>query len=49
MDTRKDNRRIFLQIKKDNPQEVVYSVNYQIGADEEYFDMFKVSINLYTN
>ncbi len=31
----------FYKLKKDKPQEVAYSVDYQIGADEEYFAMFK--------
>ncbi|MGG7056828.1 DUF2812 domain-containing protein [Clostridium tertium] len=31
----------FYKLKKDNPQDLVYSVDYQIGADEEYFAMFK--------
>ncbi|VYU59101.1 DUF2812 domain-containing protein [Clostridium tertium] len=32
---------VFYKLKKDKPQEVIYSVDYQIGADEEYFAMFK--------
>ena len=31
----------FYKLKKDKPQDVVYSVDYQRGADEEYFAMFK--------
>ena len=32
---------VFYKLKKDKPQEIVYSVDYQMGADEEYFAMFK--------
>lgn len=31
----------FYKLKKDKPQDIVYSIDYQRGADEEYFDMFK--------
>ncbi|MDU1444107.1 MAG: DUF2812 domain-containing protein [Clostridium cochlearium] len=31
----------FYKLKKDKPQDIVYSVDYQSEADEEYFTIFK--------
>lgn len=31
----------FYKLKKDKPQEIVYSLDYQRDTDEEYFTMFK--------
>lgn len=31
----------FYKLKRDQPQDVIYSIDYQRRADEEYFDMFK--------
>lgn len=31
----------FYKLKKDNPQDIVYSLDYQTEADEEYFTIFK--------
>ncbi|GAA0725269.1 hypothetical protein GCM10008905_20340 [Clostridium malenominatum] len=31
----------FYKLKKDKPQDIVYSLDYQMEADEEYFTLFK--------
>ncbi|SHI97501.1 Protein of unknown function [Clostridium amylolyticum] len=33
----------FYKLKKDKPQDIVYSLDYQIEANEEYFTIFKES------
>lgn len=31
----------FYKLKKDKPQDIIYSLDYQRAADEEYFNIFK--------
>lgn len=32
---------LFYKLKKDKPQDIVYSLDYQLEANEEYFSLFK--------
>ncbi len=41
MDIRTCSRRIFYKLRKDEPQDIIYSLDYQKDVNEEYFHMFK--------
>ncbi len=41
MDIRRYSRRIFYKLRKDEPQDIIYSLDYQKDVNEEYFHMFK--------